>query len=222
MIDLLVHYSNKVLIDLQLYLPESQVCSLRSPMPFHVTLSGDEDSLAPFTGYRPLPESFHPISPSDTAPVSLPQQLIVRAIQPPSPLDIGIYRQTDVEVLKTTEDKLPKAHMHTKKLIAKGTVQSTSIQAGSISWSGVIILPPRTRCGGFQASGMQVTVSRVVCSSIAGTYPNEKDYILCRITPPDASRSDLVECNESVPMRLTTEPYDCISAAVTISSDWSG
>lgn len=191
-------------------------------MPFHVTLSGDEDSLTPFAGYRPLPESFHPISPSDTASVSLPQQLIVRAIQPTSPLDIGIYRRTDVETLRTTEGKSPKAHMHTKKLIAKGTVQSTFIQAGSITWSGVIIVPPRTRCSGFCASGIKVTVGHVLCSSIIGTDLDEKDYLSCRIIPPDASRSDLIECSESIPMRLTTDSHDCVSAAVTISSDWSG
>ncbi|KAI0087010.1 hypothetical protein BDY19DRAFT_893731 [Irpex rosettiformis] len=188
-----------------LYLPESQVCSLRTPIPFYVTLSGDEDTLTPFTGYRPLPESFHPLCSPNTSSGSLSQQLIIRATQAPPPLMVALYRRTEVDALGVTEANLVKAHMSTERLIAKGSIQVSSRRPDSITWSGAIAVPSRTCCGGFQTDGIKVA-----------------DFIMFRITPPDGFHSGLVECSESIPMKLTTDPYDCNSAAVTISSDWSG
>ncbi|KAI0696433.1 hypothetical protein BC835DRAFT_1271920 [Cytidiella melzeri] len=195
--------SSRYNIKVTLYLPTSQICSLKSPIPFYVTLAGDEDALAPFSSYRPSLGSFHPLSSPSGSSGSLPQQIMTRAIEMSPPVDIRVNRHTAVDVLAATTFNLrEKTQMSSTKVIGKGVIQSNSRRVGSITWSGVIVISPRVRCSGFRAKGIKVA-----------------DFIALRIIPSDASRVGLVDCSETVPIRLATEPYDCSSAAVTVSSN---
>jgi hypothetical protein len=152
-----------ILISSQLYLPSSQICCASVPIPFYVTLVGDEDDLAPFSGYRPSVGSFHPLSSPNESSGSLPQQLMARTNYVAPPIDVHVHRRTDIDVLGAMQSDIhPKAHMSTTKNISKSVIQGSSRQAGSMTWSGLISISPRICCGGFQAKGIKVSVSLIL------------------------------------------------------------
>ncbi|KZT12214.1 uncharacterized protein LAESUDRAFT_641317 [Laetiporus sulphureus 93-53] len=187
-------------IELHVFLPMSQICSLKEPIPFFVTLFADEDVLSPFTCYRPAPSSFHPLSsPSHTSLHSVSQQLISRTGIGKSglPLQVHMKRTTAVDVLCTGVPQMSQSsHIFSSQVIGQGVVHKTSRNARSITWAGAVTLSANVRNGGFEATGVRVSDGIVVC-----------------IKPPDGSRTPFKAFCETIPVRLTTESHACSSAA---------
>ncbi|OCH92619.1 hypothetical protein OBBRIDRAFT_791067 [Obba rivulosa] len=150
-------------IRVQIFLPSAQVCSIKEPIPFFVTLLGDEDTLAPFAAWRPSASSFHPISPTPYSSGALQQQLMQRAgyVQAP-PIKVQLQRMTlvDVGVDSSCFTKvLSKSYMMGNKLIGQGAVHHANVGRNALTWAGTLILPSDKVCGGFLAQGLRVTVS---------------------------------------------------------------
>ncbi|OBZ71500.1 hypothetical protein A0H81_08641 [Grifola frondosa] len=94
-------------LEIHLFLPSSQVCSLKEPIPFLVTLFGNENSLAPFAAYRPTPASFHPMSRADSSAatsltVSLQRPLALGSLMPTCPIRVQLQRTTTISARGAT------------------------------------------------------------------------------------------------------------------------
>lgn len=177
-------------IEVQLYLPNSQICCLAEPIPFFVTLFAPEDILNGYPTFRPSLESFHPLSTTDLSN-SLQTQIMDRIVRYPPPVRLLLQRRTQVDVLAASLPcmQVPETHISASKHIASGAVQTVHRDGNKIVWSGSIMVPDRVKCGGFVAMGLHVT-----------------DYLELKITPPDSLRQYYSELIETVPVRLSTEP----------------
>ncbi|EMD39777.1 hypothetical protein CERSUDRAFT_92265 [Gelatoporia subvermispora B] len=183
-------------IKVQIFLPSAQICSMKEPIPFFITLFGDEDMLEPFAAWHPSASSFHPISPTPYSAGALQQQLFLRSghVQAP-PIKVHLQRTTlvDAGVDSSCFTKvLSKSYMMSTKAVGQGAVHHASVGRGALTWAGTIILPSDKLCGGFLAQGLRVS-----------------DSIVFSISAPDCGYSSFCE---SVPVRLTTESYGCVSA----------
>ncbi|KAI0917449.1 hypothetical protein AcW1_007355 [Taiwanofungus camphoratus] len=189
-------------IQTHIFLPSSQVCSLNEPIPFFVTLFADEDTLAPFTYYRPSPASFHPLSStaSHTSLTSVQQQLALRASVGAPPIRVQLQRTTTVNALGAElAASSEKGHIFRNKVIGQGIVHNTSRGLRSITWSGTLVVSASVTNGGFIASGLRVT-----------------DNIVVSIKPPDSSQ--YMAFREAIPIRLTTEPRE--EHSIALVSEW--
>ena len=149
---------------LQLYLPHSQICSVRDPIPFVVTLFAREEILSKYA-------SFHGTSsqPSEPADHTLPGTGGSRLPQLPSidpdlpPVQMHLFRRTQVDVHVAG---LTSAYPHPEresaiwqdKSIATGVIHNVSREYSYAVWSGTINVPEEERCEGFRAKGIVVTV----------------------------------------------------------------
>jgi len=190
-------------IETHVYLPSSQVCSLQEPIPFFVTLFGNDDSLAPFTSFRPSPASFHPLSSSSNASLtSVQQQLGSRPATCISPLRIHLQRTTIVDVLRADVSASPHSHIYSSKVIGQGVVHNTSKGHNSITWSGTISIATGDTNGGFVTKGLCVS-----------------DHIVISIRPPELSRLHFAPFRETIRLHLTTQSHDCLSATPVSVTD---
>ncbi|KAJ3553979.1 hypothetical protein NM688_g3343 [Phlebia brevispora] len=215
-------------IDVQLFLPASQVCTMREPIPFFVTLFASDDVLEPFGIHRPSPTSFHPLSTTNSSSSSLQQQLIHRTSGGTSPVRVSLQRQTQVDALAAGMPTMREnTHIAAVKTLVRGVIHAMTRSSNSITWSGAVELPPSVRSGGFVGSGIKVNVrSTFICWS--SHQPENRtsldclfaqDSIVLAIVPPDGAQSTFMQFSASVPVHLTTEAYDCYSAAVAVS-EW--
>ncbi|KAH9841350.1 uncharacterized protein C8Q71DRAFT_794377 [Rhodofomes roseus] len=195
--------TSRAQIETHVFLPQSQICSLKEPIPFFVTLFGNEATLAPFLCYVPSPASFHPLSsPSETSIDSLQRALKLRQSAATCPLRIVIQRTTAVDVDRTgvpcVEGQV--GQDFASKCIGQGVIHNVSRGPKSITWAGTITVNADVTSGGFAAIGLRVS-----------------DSIVVSIKPPEVSRSRWMPLCETIAVRLTTESYGC-SAAVPVSS----
>ena len=149
----------------QLYLPHSQICSMRDPIPFSVSLFAPEEVLCKYTSFRPSPESFHPMASPDVDTATYMQgymqgQLFSCFMPTPSPVRLQLHRQTTVDVLAAGVDAAARERtdISGSKALASGVVYTASRDVNAVVWSGHIVLPPKVACGGFVARGIRVTV----------------------------------------------------------------
>ncbi|KAI0769032.1 hypothetical protein BD413DRAFT_605078 [Trametes elegans] len=139
-------------ITVRVYLPASQVCSVQEPIPFHVSLLGDERALDAFTQHRPLPGSFLSMSAS-TLSVNASRESVASVIAP--------YRKTSrrcplrVRVQRTTADK---SHLYSVRWIGQGVVHSARRTCDAVVWTGAVldsivlsIEPPRSMSDAYVA-----------------------------------------------------------------------
>ncbi|CAL1712354.1 unnamed protein product [Somion occarium] len=147
-------------VEVHLFLPCSRVCTLKEPIPFSVTLFGDEDSLAPFSTYQPSPSSFHPLSHNHSITSSIQTRFNAR-IQPnllPPPIRVQLSRRTAVDALAAgmmiAEEK---GHMAFTRPLGQGVIHKSSRGPNSMTWSGSFAIPPSITTGGFTTSGVKVT-----------------------------------------------------------------
>ncbi|KAI0784814.1 hypothetical protein C8Q75DRAFT_370701 [Abortiporus biennis] len=195
-------------LEVHLFLPASRVCTLKEPIPFFLTLFGDEESLEPFAAHHTPHSSFHPISePDSILGSSLAGTLghqFQRSSIPSHPIRIQLQRRTTVDANAAGMGAFSKekSHMVSSKFIGQGIIHSSTRNLNSITWSGTITVPSKVTIGGFSVSGIKVM-----------------DCIVVNILPPDSTTTYYMAFNEAVPIRLTSEPYDCHSASVTVS-DW--
>lgn len=193
-------------IEVHLFLPSSRVCTVKEPIPFFLTLRGDEESLTPFATYQPT-SSIHPLHGSTSPIGSIKQHIRKRSgssAASSSPVMVQLQRRSTVDAIAAgmpiDEEK---GHMTSMKMIGQGVIQGSNRGPSSITWSGMIVVPPKITSVGFTASGLKVL-----------------DCVVVSITPPDAASSHYMTFSESIPMRLTTEPHDCYSPNVSMLSDW--
>lgn len=141
----------------------SQICSLKEPIPFFITLFADEDILSPFTCYHPAPSSFHPLSsPSHTSLHSVSYQLTSRTGigKGGLPLRVHMKRTTAVDALCAGIPQTSQgSYIFSSQVIGQGAVHNTSRTARSITWAGAAELSANVRSGGFEATGVRVSVS---------------------------------------------------------------
>lgn len=127
-----------------------------------MTLLGNEDLLAPFTGWQPSASSFHPISPTPYSSGALQQQLMLRMGQAHAPpLKVHLQRATVVDVGVESScftRVLSKSYMMSHKVVGQGAVHHATISRNSLTWAGTIILPSDAIAGGFLAHGLRVSV----------------------------------------------------------------
>lgn len=148
-----------ILCSHQLFLPASQVCTLREPIPFFVTLFAGGDTLEAFSAYRPSPASFHPLSSSNSSASSLQHQLMSRTGIRSPPVRLDLQRRTQVDALSADMPIVQeKTHITALKTLARGVAHTTTKNTNCVTWSGAIVLPPCVRNGGFVGSGIKVTV----------------------------------------------------------------
>ncbi|KAI0354875.1 hypothetical protein OH77DRAFT_1404433 [Trametes cingulata] len=187
-------------IKVHVYLPASQVCSAQEPIPFHVSLLGDELALAPFADYRPPATSFLSLSASSSnttmdsfasSSVGLLGRGSRRAAQR-CPLRIQVQRTT-----------AERSHMYSQDWIGQGVVHSVSSSVSSVVWSGAIIIPPSSGAGGI-GGGFELDGLRVV------------DSIVLSIEAPPGSRPQYIPLSETIPLRLTSDSFGC-QAAIPVS-----
>ncbi|KAI0077848.1 hypothetical protein K474DRAFT_1749404 [Panus rudis PR-1116 ss-1] len=194
-------------IKVQLFLPWSRVFCLKQPIPFTLTFVGDDEALEPFSAYHPTPSSFLSLYDSGSISQALQAQIIARTAGPKPPPPIRVYVQRRVQVDARTAG-MPiaeeKSHMLSIRCLAQGEIHNSSRGKKSMTWSGTITIPPTVCTGGFSASGVKVT-----------------DSLVLSISTPEHARSRYapVVFSETIPIRLTTETYDCPSATVTVE-DW--
>ncbi|KAI9058261.1 hypothetical protein FKP32DRAFT_1581606 [Trametes sanguinea] len=211
-------------IKVHVYLPASQVCSIQEPIPFHISLLGDERAIERFAAYRPAPASFLPLSrgPSSSleslASVRVLRGAVPRKAMPAQkcPLSLRIQRTTMVDTRRAgfsptrtgpIQGAAPegdgKSHLYHTEWIGEGTVHSVRSDGRSLVWSGAIVIPPEvaSQGGGFEVNGLKVV-----------------DSIALTIEPPSGCRRRYVPLNEAIPLRLTS---DCCNtsyfAAVPVS-----
>ncbi|KAH9936073.1 uncharacterized protein B0H18DRAFT_868008 [Fomitopsis serialis] len=194
--------TSRAQIETHVFLPQSQICSLKEPIPFFVTLFGNEAVLAPFLRYAPSSASFHPLSsPSETSIDSLQRALKLRQSTPSCPLRIILQRTTAVDVdragVPCVEGRV--GQDFASKSIGQGAIHNVSRGPRSITWAGTITVNADIASGGFVASGLRVS-----------------DSIVVSIKPPEVSRSRWMPLCETIAVRLTTESYGC-SAAVPVA-----
>ena len=207
----------------QVYLPASQVCSVQEPIPFHVSLLGDELALEPFAEYRPVPASFLPLSTSWSG-ASSTCEYVANAITTRSPrskaarrcpLRIQIQRATVVDsrsalysgVAGLAEGTPPaavqdeKSHLHHTEWVGQGVVHSVSRTINSVVWSGAIIIPSdAARLGGsFEVNGLKVMVSSLVGGCLLRLRGLTDSGGCCYRTYRTAS------CSRSSPQRLIVD-----------------
>ena len=148
-----------------MFLPSSRVCSIKEPLSFFITVFGDEESLEPFVSYQPIASSFHPMSDSSvhhllspmqiTSLSGLQAQLKGRPSSPLPPIRVRLQRRTTVDIVGSESQQ----QLTITKVLALGTIHSSTRNAKSVTWSGSIVLPPHVQCGGFSASGINIAVS---------------------------------------------------------------
>ncbi len=204
---------------------------MKEPIPFFVTLFADEDTLAPFTSYRPSPASFHPLSATNSSSSSIQQQIINRTTGHSSPVRLVLLRNTQADALAAGMPILrDSTHMVSTKTIARGMVHSSTRNSNSVTWAGAVVIPQCIRNSGFTARGIKVTVRslfsplprlsshgyEIVLTDGLHIRRCTQDCLSLTIIPPDSVQADFMQFNESVPVRLTTETHDCYSAAITV------
>ena len=147
----------------QVFLPQSQICSLKEPIPFFVTLFGSEATLSPFLCYAPSSSaSFHPLSsPSETSIDSLQRALKLRASASSCPLRIILQRTTAVDVDRAGVPCIEGGvgQDFASKNIGQGVIHNVSRGTKSITWAGTITVGADIGSGAFIASGLRVSVS---------------------------------------------------------------
>ncbi|EPS96556.1 hypothetical protein FOMPIDRAFT_1130241 [Fomitopsis schrenkii] len=195
---------NRPPIETHVFLPQSQIISLKEPIPFFVTLFGSEATLSPFLCYSPSSSaSFHPLSsPSETSIDSLQRAFKLRPSASACPLRMIIQRTTAVDVDRAGVPCVEGGvgQDFASKNIGQGVIHNVSRGTKSITWAGTITVGADIGSGGFTASGLRVS-----------------DSIVVSIKPPEVSRSRWMPLCELMAVRLTTESYGC-SAAVPVSS----
>ncbi|KIP06691.1 hypothetical protein PHLGIDRAFT_128118 [Phlebiopsis gigantea 11061_1 CR5-6] len=196
-------------IELELYIPNSQVCSMRDPIPYVVTIFAREEILSKYTTFRSSLESFHPMdSPSPDVPNSEQPQFFGCLMSHSSPVRLQVLRKTHVDVLAASVGASvatgERTDITASKCIASGVVYGASREYSSVVWSGTIVVPEKVRCGGFGAKGIVVS-----------------DSLMLTLVHPSALRASYVDFSAMIPIRLTTETYECSSGVVTVS-DMSG
>lgn len=191
-------------VGVHLFLPYSQICSLKESIPFFVTIFGNDEVLDSFSSQLSPPASFHPLSQTDSSGSSLniQAQLMQRVSRGNTPsVRVHVQRRTKVDALAAgmlaASDK---THMLSEKSIGQGYIHSSTRKFHSMTWSGVILIPSKITYGGFAASGIQVS-----------------DTVVLNISPSDGSHYPYTVFCESVPIRLTSESYDNPSASVVVS-----
>ncbi|KZT64273.1 hypothetical protein DAEQUDRAFT_769836 [Daedalea quercina L-15889] len=191
-------------IEIHVFLPQSQICSLKEPIPFFVTLFANEAALSPFLCYAPLSSaSFHPLSsPSETSIDSLQRALKLRQSASTCPLRIILQRTTTVDVDRAGVPCVEGGvgQDFASKNTGQAVIHNVSRGPKSITWAGTITANPDIGSGGFVASGLRVS-----------------DSIVVSIKPPEVARGRWMPMCEMIPVQLTTESYAC-SAAVPMSS----
>jgi len=192
-------------IGVQLFLPYSQVCSLKEPIPFFVSIFGDDHVLDTFASHQPpssLP-SFHPISGSHSSgsTLNLQRQFLNRVSKSSGPfVSIQLQRRTLVDALAAGMVVLnQKSHMLSCKAIGKGIVHSSSRTVNSVTWSGTILISPTITDGGFAASGIKVS-----------------DLLVLTISPSETAYSQYMALCESVPLYLASECHNNSSTDIVV------
>ena len=150
-----------ILIIVKLFLPSSRVIPLTEPIPFFVTIFGDEDTLDPFAAYQPSSASFHPFSESHGLVTSL-HQFTHRATshQHQPPVRLQLQRHTTVDpAYASLMYAREKASLGSTKNLGQCTIHNMNRHRNSITWSGTIAIPTTVTSGGFTASGVKVAVS---------------------------------------------------------------
>ncbi|OSD07310.1 hypothetical protein PYCCODRAFT_1358774 [Trametes coccinea BRFM310] len=197
-------------IKVHVYLPASQVCSIQEPIPFHISLLGDERAIEPFAAYRPAPASFLPLPRGPSSSLeSLASVRVLRGAVPRKatpmqkcPLSLRIQRTTVVDTRPTPEDD-GKSHLYHTEWIGEGTVHSVRSNGRSLVWSGAIDIPPEVAAqgGGFEINGLKVV-----------------DSIALSVEPPSGCRRRYIPLNEAIPLQLTSDAYTTsYFAAVPVS-----
>lgn len=146
----------------KLYLPSSRIFPLSEPIPFFVTLFGDEETLDPFAAYQPSSASFHPFSESRGLATSL-QHITNLATsqshQPPIRLQLQRHTTADAAASASLAVLREPANLASSKSLGHSVIHRTSRNRNLLTWSGTIAIPPGVTSGGFTASGVKVTVS---------------------------------------------------------------
>ncbi|KAI0661977.1 hypothetical protein C8Q70DRAFT_909835 [Cubamyces menziesii] len=186
-------------IKVHVYLPASQVCSVQEPIPFHVSLLGDELALEPFAEYRPVPASFLPLSTSWSG-ASSTCEYVANAITTRSPRSKAARRcPLRIQIQRATVvDSRSALHLHHTEWVGQGVVHSVSRTINSVVWSGAIIIPSdAARLGGsFEVNGLKVM-----------------DSVVLAIEPPTTSSGpQYIPLNETIPVRLTSDSFGCQTA----------
>jgi len=186
------------------YLPYSQICAISAPIPFYLKLSStSEQSLKPFAGFSPALPSFLPFSASDTtlsttSLPALPHQLM--RVPPPSAtpsVSVMLVRQILADATGTGVCIVgARGGMVKDIVIGEGVLHRVTKTQDSLTWAGEIRICPKVQCSGFHSPGLVV-----------------RDAIILSIKPPDPAHSPLTELRRAIPVRLTTHPYECHTAA---------
>lgn len=71
-----------------------------------------------------------------------------------------------------------------------------------VSFSGEINIDESVKVGGFKASGLNV-----------------KDVLLLTMTPPDLQKSAFMDLRQSIPIRLTTDPWTTDGTGIGLDRD---
>lgn len=209
---------------------------MQDPIPFVVTIFAREEVLSKYTAFRPSLESFHPMaSPDALGPTQT--QFLSCFIPSSSPVRLQVQRQTHIDVLAAglPSPLQERTDIASSKTIASGVVYSASRESNSVVWSGTISVPDKVRTGGFTAKGIRVTVrsptsfwshgsgkrALMIFLSLSLACGPLQDALVLSLAHPSALRAEYGDFCQSIPVRLTTETYDCGSGVVTVS-DWSG
>ncbi|KAI0726275.1 hypothetical protein C8Q72DRAFT_532982 [Fomitopsis betulina] len=175
---------NRPPIETHVFLPQSQICSLKEPIPFFVTLFGSEAILSPFLCYSPSSSaSFHPLSsPSETSIDSLQRAFKLRPSAPACPLRIILERTTALDVDRAGIPCVEggAGQDTASKNIGQGVIHNVSRGAKSITWAGTITVSADIESGAFVASGLRVSVSAPYHSHISEQQPADVATRACR------------------------------------------
>ncbi|KIP08605.1 hypothetical protein PHLGIDRAFT_126910 [Phlebiopsis gigantea 11061_1 CR5-6] len=184
-------------IDVELYIPNSQVCSVRGPIPFVVTFFAREEILDKYASFHATSgqpfESSHPIDHSDQSGLTNSRQPQHPSVDSTTlPVRMHLLRKTQVDVCATGHASERSTAIWQNKAIATGVVHTVSREYSYAAWSGMINVPEDVLCGGFSAKGIKVT-----------------DSLALSIAHPSALRASYYESFfERVPIRLTSECYE--------------
>ncbi|TDL22184.1 hypothetical protein BD410DRAFT_270017 [Rickenella mellea] len=171
-------------ITTHLYLPNSQICSFENPIPFYLKLSSPSEQALRLFMPPVSHSSFLPFA--DTYSTRLPSF-------PSSALPVIRLRL----VRRVSADGLSPSHAKngTDIVIGEGEMGRSATSRTSITWVGEIRVDSKVTCGGFRAKNFVV-----------------RDFLILSVKFPEHAQSPLMEMRRVIPVRLTTDGYDCSHA----------